>query len=443
MQPQFSFDLILDHFGLTDLKIVCYRLGLRYDDLAGDVLSEKVLSLHESSVKNQRLFPLFRELIRQRPHLRQDVALCLHEFIFERFDTEQKLTNLFIALSITSILDFRGPERGSWGQSEWRADKAKKLQSEMAEKGQWDHLLQVVAEQTDEYITLEQLQEVFGRETPTAVSSSSLSQPTFVAERPFPFEPFLHLNFSSQVFTYRQHHHEPIAAFVVLGLPQTELKPSLRLLLKRLLAWTTTETAISRITLDVDYFSNDPDIIWWQVASEVGLGKAGFGFPLRDEDWRKIAQGVYNRLKTQHVIFIFEGLCETQIELLINHFWQKLVAEVKALQLNSASGRKLFAFFVDNRGRLSEDAFKALIMPSLVILPPVPLVSHHDLADWVNDVPIMSACDPRMRDFVRKPQVEDLVLAQSDDGIPDKVLRYVCAQCGYDFYGEFSNWLKS
>jgi hypothetical protein len=441
MQPLTSVDLIHDHFELEGIERLCFRLKVRYESLPGETRFRKALGLFEELATNGRLLPLFLELKNQRPNLRDDLPFCLHEFVAEQFNTKEKMLALFEALNLP-VRGFRGLESFPWGEAHWRADKAEKLQIHMAETRQWDRLLQVLAEQTDEYITLEQLQEVFGLGTPTAVSPSSPPPQTPTTERPFPFDPFLQLNFVSQHLAYRQHLDEPIAAFAVLGLPQTYLKPSLHLLLKRLLAWTTTETAVSRIAPSVDFLPNDADTIWRQVASTVGLGQAGFGFSLSDEDRRKIAQGVYNRLKTQHVIFIFEGLNEAQIELLVSHFWQKLVAEVKALPQNSASDRKLLAFFVDNWGRLSEDACKNLPAPSPVILPPIPPVSHDDLVTWLLTVPVAGKCDPRLRDFAKKPQVEDLVIAQSN-GIPDKVLEYICAQCGYDFYGEFSNWLQS
>jgi hypothetical protein len=235
-----------------------------------------------------------------------------------------------------------------------------------------------------------------------------------------------------------------VVAFAILGLPNTYLKLSLRLLLKRLLAWTTTETAVSRMMPAVDFLPDDPDAIWKQIASKVGLGMAGFGFPLSDEDKQKIALGVFNRLKTQHVIFIFEGMNDTLATLLIRHFWQKLITEVTALREDSGDGpdTKLLAFLVDNRGQLSEDAFNVMPPPAPVVLPPVVPLTPNDLLHWLLTVPVGGSGDPRLREFAHKPQVEETVL-QVSQGVPDKVLEYICAQCGYDYYGEFNNWLES
>ena len=440
MQPLISVDLIHDHFDNEGVERLCVRLKVDYEDLPGPTRFKKVLSLCKKLARNGRLLYLFLELKRQLPGLKEYLPLCLHEFIAEQCATEQKLTNLFTVLNL-EIQDFPNLQNFPVGEVFWRADKAEKLQTHMAETGQWDRLLQVLAQQTDDHITLAQLRSVFAHETETDAPET---EPPTPAERPFSFDPFLGLDFVPQHAAYHQHVGQPVAAFAILGLPNTKLKWSLRLLLKRLLTWTTTETAVTRMMPDVDFLPDDPDVVWKQIASTVGLGQAGFSFPLSDDDKRKIAQGVFNRLKTQHVIFIFEGLNDALAQLLIHHFWQKLVAEVETLRQNSGDSldTKLFAFLVDNRGQLSNDTFNALPAPTPVVLPPVPHLTQADVLNWLFVSASMGNCDPHFREFAHKPQAAERVLEMSQ-GVPDKVLEYVCAQCGYDYYGEFNNWLQS
>lgn len=440
MEPLRSYHLIQDNFKKAEIQIFCFDIKVPYEELDEKTLSRLAQSLYEWVVARGRMLAFLEELKRQRPNLSADIPFCFHEFIAEQCNTEQKINDLIAALNLTEDL----PSSYSVGERAWREDKAEKLQSRMLETGQWDRLLQVMAGQTDDHITLERLEAVFSLEAKTPSITPPPPEPTPPAEaRPFPFDPFLQLNFISQHAAFRQHVHQPVVAFAILGLPNTYLKLSLRLLLKRLLAWTTTETAVSRMMPAVDFLPDDPDAIWKQIASKVGLGMAGFSFPLSDEDKQKIAQGVFNRLKTQHVIFIFEGINDTLAQLLIRHFWQKLITEVTALREDAGDGpdTKLLAFLVDNRGQLSEDAFNTAPPPAPIVLPPVGPLTPNDLLHWLLTLPAGGG-DPRLRDFAHQPQVEEMVL-QVSQGVPDKVLEYICAQCGYDYYGEFNSWLQS
>lgn len=441
----YSFELIRDHFNVEgDFESLCATLKIDPEDLPGNRLSIKAQNLCKKLAANGRLLDLFWEIQRKRPKLTVDIPLCFHEFIAEQCNTEQKINNLIAALNLkTEEL----PSNNSVGEKAWREDKAEKIQSRMWETQQWDRLLQVMATQTDDHITLERLEAVFALEvkTPTPTPPQpQITAPPPIEKRPFPFDPFLQLDFISQHAAYRQHIDQPVVAFAILGLPNTYLKLSLRLLLKRLLAWTTTETAISRMMPAVDFLPDDPDAIWKQVASKVGLGQVGFSFPLSNEDKNKIAHGVFNRLKTQHVIFIFEGMNDTLAQLLIRHFWQKLITEVDTLRQGSGDlpETKLLAFLVDNRGQLSKDAFIVMPPPAPIVLPPVMALTPQDLLPWLLNVPTTGSGDPRLREFAHKPQVEEMVV-QVSQGVPDKVLEYICAQCGYDYYGEFNNWLES
>lgn len=439
----YGFELIRDHFNVEgDFEFLCSRLKIDHEEVPGNRLTIKAQNLCSRLANNGRLLDLFWELKRQRPNLRDDIPLCFHEFIAEQCNTEEKINKLLAALNLRAE-DF--PSSFPVGESAWREDKAEKLQARVLETGQWPRLLQVMATQTGDHITLDRLKAVFSLETEVAAPETSPpAQPPPAEERPLPFDPFLQLDFFKQSVVYRQHVDQPVVAFAILGLPNTYLKLSLRLLLKRLLAWTTTETAVSRMMPAVDFLPGDPDAIWKQTASTVGLAQAGFSFPLSDEDKRKIAQGVFNRLQTQHVIFIFEGIDDSLAALLVRHFWQGLVAEVTVLRQEGGDKpeTKLLAFLVDNRGLLSEDTFSNLPDPAPVVLPPVLPLTPDDLLPWLLNVPAAGQSDPRLREFAHKPKVEEMVLAFSQ-GVPDKVLEYICAQCGYDYYGEFDSWLQS
>ncbi len=428
-----SFEII-SVFDLSEMELLSYRLKVEFEDLPGSSKFKKALSLQEYMKKRSRLLDLFQELQKQLPNRASDLPGCLHELIAQQANTEAKLTNLFTALGL-EVRNFGGPETEPWGSPSWRESKAEKLQLYMWENGRWSQLLQTLADQSGGQITRDQLDLLFGlAEKQPAPPPAAPQQPTAV------FKPFLTLNYRAQVTAFRHNLNRPVAAFAVSSQPAY----GAHLLLKRLLIDMGPETAVTPISLSANSLPNNPDALWRQIAHKVGLGQAHFQFPLSPADKEAIITGVCNQLQTRHVIFFLEGITDQLLPLLITQFWDTLAGQVIAWRAKEAqqSDRKLLAFLVDEQGKLSEDVLAVLppTDPPPIPLPPLKPFTREHLEAWLVDL-IPHECDPPFRQFAFRPETTDEVL-QSSNGIPEQVLEYICGACGYDYYGEFSSWLK-
>ncbi|MCB8982740.1 MAG: hypothetical protein H6659_02845 [Ardenticatenaceae bacterium] len=426
-----SFEII-SVFDLSEMELLSYRLKVDFEDLPGSSKFKKALSLQEHMKKHGRLLDLFQELQKQLPNRAADLPGCLHELIAQQGNTEAKLTTLFTALGL-EVRNFGGPETEPWGSPSWRESKAEKLQLYMWENGRWPQLLQTLADQSGGQITRDQLDLLFGAEKP--------APPPVKLPATAVFKPFLTLNYRAQVTTFRHNLDRPVAAFAVSSQPAY----GAHLLLKRLLIDMGPETAVTPLSLATNSLPNNPDALWRQIAHKVGLGQARFQFPLSAEDKATIINGVCNQLQTRHVIFFLEGITDQLLPLLIEQFWETLAPQVVAWQAKEGqnSDRKLLAFLVDERGKLSEDVLAVLppADPPPIPLPPLKPFTREHLEAWLVDL-IPHECDPPFRQFAFRPETTDEVLQSSNNGIPEQVLEYICGACGYDYYGEFSSWLK-
>lgn len=59
--------LLIQHFSLDELRVLCFDLGLEYEDLPGDTLSTKMHALIEHLQRRNTLFKLLEEVAEQRP----------------------------------------------------------------------------------------------------------------------------------------------------------------------------------------------------------------------------------------------------------------------------------------------------------------------------------------------------------------------------------------
>jgi formylglycine-generating enzyme required for sulfatase activity len=59
--------LLIQHFSLDELRMLCFDLGLEYEDLPGDTLSTKMHALIEHLQRRNALFKLLEEVAEQRP----------------------------------------------------------------------------------------------------------------------------------------------------------------------------------------------------------------------------------------------------------------------------------------------------------------------------------------------------------------------------------------
>jgi hypothetical protein len=157
MQLQHSSDLIYNSFTLDEIKTLCARLDIDYEELPGKTRTAKARDLTEFLSRRGRLLELFILLNRERPHL--DLSPCFHELIAEQFSTAEAMANLFAALGLT-VRNFQEPEKHAWGSPAWGSDKARKLHTHCYQQGQWAQLQQTIAVQRPALL-LETLQLLF------------------------------------------------------------------------------------------------------------------------------------------------------------------------------------------------------------------------------------------------------------------------------------------
>ncbi|MBK8905590.1 MAG: tetratricopeptide repeat protein [Anaerolineaceae bacterium] len=67
--PQQIHEALFTHFNLDELRTLCFQLDVRYDDLSGDTLTNKTLSLVEYARRHGRFNDLVAAVQKARPHL--------------------------------------------------------------------------------------------------------------------------------------------------------------------------------------------------------------------------------------------------------------------------------------------------------------------------------------------------------------------------------------
>lgn len=61
--------LLIQHFSLDELRVLCFDLGLEYDDLPGDTKTTKMHGLIEYLQRRDELNRLLEEAVDHRPHV--------------------------------------------------------------------------------------------------------------------------------------------------------------------------------------------------------------------------------------------------------------------------------------------------------------------------------------------------------------------------------------
>lgn len=61
--------LLIQHFSLDELRVLCFDLGLEYEDLPGDTRTTKIHGLIEYLQRRGELYPLLNEVIDHRPNV--------------------------------------------------------------------------------------------------------------------------------------------------------------------------------------------------------------------------------------------------------------------------------------------------------------------------------------------------------------------------------------
>lgn len=212
-------------------------------------------------------------------------------------------------------------------------------------------------------------------------------------------------------------------------------------LLKRLLEAVPDHQIIPPIECDVrsSLFVSDVEKLWRTLASKVGISHRS--------SQQDIAQGVAKRLQNQHIIFVVHGveyMGEAYLQELIRKFWCPLVNLVQASQLFNKQFQ-LLLFLIDYTGESSQwdikfaDQVDDSWRPSLPIkLPKLQTLSEEAL----NQLQQPFAASVLPRSVFECPDLIQMLLAKTQNGIPGLLLKEIYEACNYDWYEEEEKWLK-
>ncbi|MEH2424055.1 MAG: hypothetical protein V7K48_25055 [Nostoc sp.] len=253
------------------------------------------------------------------------------------------------------------------------------------------------------------------------------------------YRTLLRLGYRSQVRLFRRLIEvESVAAFLIHGLPDYGQRWLLNRLVIQYVPYLLTGKIVP-VNVSRKVRRNDVSALWRDVAGRVGL---------RGKQYTpsEIAEQVCQCLQTQNLLLVFhevETMPETTFSELIDNFWLPLISKVQE-QSSEASKFKLLMFLIDYGGYVGSWKAFAEKMNSngesqtLLRTPIITEFSDNDLMDWMeaeynNLPPVLTA------------QVDNMVqeiLANSDNGIPERVLETICIHCGCDWYEESEKWLK-
>jgi inactive STAND/TIR domain len=254
------------------------------------------------------------------------------------------------------------------------------------------------------------------------------------------YRTLLRLGYRSQVRLFRRlTETESVAAFLIHGLPDYGQRWLLnRLVVQYVPHFLNGKVVMVNVSRKVR--RNDVSALWREVAGRVGL-RGKIYTP------SEIAEQVCQCLQTQNVLLVFhevESMPETTLSELIDNFWLPLVSKVHE-QPSPASKFKLLMFLIDYEGCVESwevpftEKLNSNWHPHSPVRPPIIAeFSNDDLTDWMeteyDNLPT-----------VLTNQVDNMVqmiLANSDNGVPELVLETICTGCGYDWYQESEKWMK-
>lgn len=238
---------------------------------------------------------------------------------------------------------------------------------------------------------------------------------------------------------------QSVAAFLIHG----SYKHGQRWLLNRLVEQYVPESISGRkIRMDLSRSVGRTDVkaLWRDLGAR--LGKRGQQLPPLE-----LAEGVYRWWQTENVLLIFNDINlmpKDHLEKLIGEFWKPLANKAiklanQAIKADSgASNYKLLMFLVDYDGSVGnlDHLFAEQVQRNKADVPVKPpsigKFTQKNVSDWM------------LHEFSELPRelthnVDDTVreiLSESDQGIPEDVLRGIFDRCGYDYYEEVERLWK-
>jgi hypothetical protein len=239
---------------------------------------------------------------------------------------------------------------------------------------------------------------------------------------------------------YVQNHR--IAAFLIHG--QTD-RYGQRWLLNRLLQQKGFGTTAKTLRIDLLRRTRGSDLsaLWRELCGRVNLR-----WPQPTE---AIAGRVAEWIKTQSVVLIFDNvkdLLEVGISDFVAHFWQPLVNTAQANPLDTPHRLLMFLLDHDGAGPACGEPLVDASAPDWqphrpLKLPAICAFSEHDLSIWIEVMGgTLPPPFPPLIDELMIDQTIQEILANSDQGVPQLTLEYICAKCECNWYDKEQVWLK-
>jgi len=248
------------------------------------------------------------------------------------------------------------------------------------------------------------------------------------------FDMLLRLNFGEQVRIAKQviETHR-IAAFLVHGEPDCGQQLLVNRLIRLSPGWQTGQ----RICIDAgsNGVGKSSHSLWRQVASKLGMPASTPPVV--------IAEKVCEWWQTQDVIFVFHTVDYIPSALLsawVQEFWQPLVAAAHCSQHLTQHDTHLLLFLVDYSGcvcrwnnfALARQSDQAEYPHIPLHLPPAGRFAPDAVGFWID----MAA------EILPSGLTSQLLLAASDNGIPQMIYHTICDHCGLSWEGELVKWLS-
>jgi hypothetical protein len=246
------------------------------------------------------------------------------------------------------------------------------------------------------------------------------------------YRSLLTLNYTSQLQSFRASiTSQTLAAFLINGKAMYGQRWLLNRLLKRY------ESSIQVVSVDLRGLGRRPSFttLYRTISAKARIPA---------DTVQQIANILCNWWKTQHTIIILHSVDRIGAPLLdefLQNFWRSVVTVASKSPLYSGK-YKLLMFLVDNIGVVPtwnitfahklDDSWN----PEIPIrLPAITLISYKDLDAWIND-PHNDLSD----DFTVRTDAQTVL--DNTDGIPESVLKELCALYDYDWEQGAAQWLK-
>lgn len=252
------------------------------------------------------------------------------------------------------------------------------------------------------------------------------------------YSTMLKLGFRQQVRFFRNLIEDNlIAALLIHGSPEYGQRWLLNRLVNQYLSDNSNNKEI-KVELRRRVRSSDASALWRELASRVGLKY--------NSSREAIRKRVYRLWETQNVLIALHDvdcLPESALQELIQEFWLPIAEKARDVN-NKSSPYRLLMFLVDYQGTVESSSAEFVDKLDLKWEPNIPLqvpknkeFLEEEVTSWID-----TEYDHLPRELRGEKEIAQVILENSDCGIPELVLRDICDRCGCDWYEELEKWLK-